>query len=117
MKPHWSIISLALVLCFAREGFGEPNRECKFLNEACDDPPQAQRRADQNLSDAEHLRRCLAEYVRINGPFVPEGQSTAIVKSRSDMTAMCKHAIKVKNYYWSYPNNPDPEANMRCCIN
>jgi hypothetical protein len=31
------------------------------------------------------------------------------------MTAMCRDAIKVKNYYWSYPENPDVAANLLCC--
>jgi hypothetical protein len=93
-------------------------RNCKFLNESCDNPaPKARTRADPRLTDDEHLRRCLADYVRRNGPFVPEGHSTAYVKSRSDMTAMCRHAIKFKNYSWSYPANSDVEANMRCCMN
>jgi hypothetical protein len=46
------------------------------------------------------LGECLGAYVRRKGPFVPEGQSTASVKSRSDMTSMCMFAIGQRNYYW-----------------
>jgi hypothetical protein len=53
-------------------------------------------------SAEQHLRNCLADYVRRKGNFVPEGQSTAYVKSRSDMTSMCLFAIAQKNYYWEY---------------
>jgi hypothetical protein len=48
------------------------------------------------------LQDCLAAYVRRKGTFVPEGQSTAYVKSRSDMTSMCQFAIAHGNYYWNY---------------
>ena len=47
------------------------------------------------------LQGCLADYVRRKGSFVPEGQSTAYVKSRSDMTSMCQFAIAHGNYYWN----------------
>jgi hypothetical protein len=55
-----------------------------------------------NMGRGQHLRNCLADYVRRKGHFVPEGQSTASVKSRSDMTAMCQFAIAHKDYYWEY---------------
>jgi hypothetical protein len=51
-------------------------------------------------SPAQLLRECLADYVRRSGKFVPEGESTAYVKSRSDMTSMCQFAIDNGNHYW-----------------
>lgn len=56
----------------------------------------------KQLTTSQHLRNCLADYVRRKGTFVPEGQSTAYVKSLSDMTEMCKFAIAHQNYYWEY---------------
>src|SRR5262249_13434682 len=38
--------------------------------------------ARKELTAAHHVQRCLADYVRRKGNFVPEGQSTAYVKSR-----------------------------------
>lgn len=46
------------------------------------------------------LQQCLAAYVRQRGPFVPEGSSDKVYKSRSDMTGMCNFAIAHGNYYW-----------------
>ncbi|MCL4767925.1 MAG: hypothetical protein KJZ80_17005 [Hyphomicrobiaceae bacterium] len=92
---------------------------CKFLNESCEDgeqnAPVGQKAPDR--SAAEHLERCLADYVRRNGPFVPEGRSTRTVKSKSDMTAMCNFSIERKNYYWDYPRILDEAANFKCCMN
>jgi hypothetical protein len=112
-----ALAMLALLVWCSTNGLAQTKTDCKFLNENCDGSASETRtRADPNLSDAEHLQRCLADYERRNGAFVPEGRSTAFAKSHSDMTAMCMQAIKVKNYFWSYPANPDVEANMRCCL-
>jgi hypothetical protein len=50
------------------------------------------------------------------GPFVPEGHSNKVVKSKSDMTAMCQFAIAQKNYYWDLPDNYDEVASFNCCV-
>jgi hypothetical protein len=90
---------------------------CKFLNEQCDkspspyQPPKAPARTFN-----QHLERCLSDYVRRQGPFRPEGQSTAQYKSRSDMTSMCTFAIQHKNYYWDIPDNFDETASFNCCV-
>lgn len=59
-------------------------------------------KTDKARASRNTLQACLADYVRRKGPFVPEGQSTAYVKSRSDMTSMCQFAISHRNYYWNY---------------
>lgn len=66
------------------------------------DQAESKKTKPKQLSAAQHLRNCLADYVRRKGNFVPEGQSTAYVKSLSDMTSMCQFAIAHRNYYWEY---------------
>jgi hypothetical protein len=113
-----SILSFAAISSIVLHGAAfAQQRGCKFLNEDCDRNPKPSAVPEKpNRSDSEHLARCLADYVQRNGPFVPEGQSTKQVKSRSDMTSMCKFAIERKNYYWDLPVNLDATANLNCCI-
>jgi uncharacterized caspase-like protein len=66
-----------------------------------DNAKEKEKKADKPRGN-NTLEACLADYVRRKGPFVPEGQSTAYVKSRSDMTSMCQFAIGQRNYYWNY---------------
>lgn len=92
------------------------SQECKFLNESCSNEELPRTRTDTKRSFSDHLQRCLADYVRRKGPFVPEGQSSKVVKSRSDMTAMCKFAIERSNFYWDSSRNSDEVANLKCCL-
>lgn len=116
---HPAFTALALIVILSARGWAEQDTNCKFLNESsCESSePNTRTRTEPVLSNEEHLRRCLADYVRREGPFVPEGRSTAKFKSRSEMTAMCNFAIKNHNYFWAQPSNPDVDANMRCCLN
>jgi hypothetical protein len=117
MKCAGAII-IAFLLCAPSSYAYAQNKNCKFLNESCNNPtPKPKPRTDPQLSDEEHLRRCLADWVRSKGGFAPEGQGTGAFPSRSEVMSGCRFAIKNHNYYWSYPANPDVEANMRCCLN
>jgi hypothetical protein len=99
------------------------DRDCKFLNEDCGDPVKQTKPSDTRpqLTDEQHLERCLSDYRQRQGGFAPEGHSTSCmngrtcVKSLSDATAMCKWAIERKNFYWDLARNLDQEANFRCC--
>src|SRR5437868_5138812 len=103
-----SVIFFVALLLFTPFTGQAQKGHCKFLNEECDKPIKQTRPSTirPQLSDVEHLQRCLTDYVRRNGQFVPEGHSTRQLKSRSDMTAMCQFAIARKNYYWDLPTNP-----------
>jgi hypothetical protein len=115
MKMLFFVVMAGLV--FAPAGAHSQEGGCKFLNTDCDkSPPKPHRFPMKQLSDEEYLQRCLADYVRRKGPFVPEGQSTKVVKSRSDMTSMCVGAIQRKNYYWEGPAEMDQVANYKCCV-
>jgi hypothetical protein len=118
MSVRFALVFVAAIFIIGDQAWPKPAKNCKFLNESCENPsPKPRTRSEPSLSDDEHLRRCLADYVRRKGAFVPEGQSTKSVKSRSDMTAMCKFAIQNHNYYWAQPTSPDYDTNMRCCVN
>jgi hypothetical protein len=107
---------LAALVLSASAAMGQ-QEGCRFLGDCSQTDSQiARKRTDAKRSFAEHLERCLADYVRRNGPFVPEGHSTKVVKSKSDMTAMCKFAIERSNFYWDYPRNTDDVANLKCCL-
>ena len=79
---------------------------CRFLLDNCGPqgnprPPSAPAPAPPVAGPDAFLQQCLNFYLRCHGgAFMPEGQSTAYVKSRSDMTAMCAMAIGQRNYYW-----------------
>jgi tetratricopeptide (TPR) repeat protein len=79
-------------------------------------PDNKRKQKMPNLSSAQHLQNCLADYVRRKGSFVPEGQSTAYVKSRSDMTSMCQFAIAQKSYYWEHPRPPERDPSTLICL-
>jgi hypothetical protein len=108
---------LAVVLLGSmRPGFAQ-QEGCRFLGDCPKEEKQIPRqRTDPKRTFAEHLERCLTDYVRRSGPFVPEGQSTRERKSKSDMTAMCTFAIERSNFYWDYPRNTDDVANLKCCM-
>src|SRR5208337_636069 len=100
--------SFVLFACSALSvGAHAQSTGCRFLLDNCE--PQKKGGAPTvprtDPSD-NYLEECLSFYLRCHGGhFVPEGQSTAHVKSRSDMTAMCAFAIGQRNYYWrSYGN-------------
>lgn len=117
-------VLLCLLLVHFASGASAQNAGCKFLNKKCDDPVKQTKPSDTRpqLTDAEHLERCLADYARKQGGFAAEGHSTSCmngrscVKSRSDAIAMCKWAIERKNYWWDLPRNPDDQANFKCCM-
>jgi hypothetical protein len=94
-KNRYCIFFLALAFSIVIADAPAQQRDCKFLNEACDDPvPQPGPSTTRpQKSDAEHLERCLADYVRRNGSFLPEGRSTASLKSRSDRC--CRKRLEI----------------------
>jgi uncharacterized caspase-like protein len=80
----------------------EPEKRINSAPKPADIAPKEKNTPSKPRSGGNTLQDCLADYVRRKGAFVPEGQSTAYVKSRSDMTSMCQFAIAHGNYYWNY---------------
>jgi hypothetical protein len=80
----------------------EPEKRINPAPSPADADPKEKNKPSKPRTGGNTLEDCLADYVRRKGAFVPEGQSTAYVKSRSDMTSMCQFAISHGNYYWHY---------------
>src|SRR6185503_20353987 len=90
-EPLWFLAVLFLLFFVSAPGHAQEKKECPFLNETCTAKESTFRAPwppPDTRTPAQHLERCLADYLRRHGQFMPEGRSTRQHKSKSDMTAM-----------------------------
>src|SRR5215472_18809987 len=106
MRRRSCLLGILLLAVLPATAQAQQKKECPFLNAICSTKESTFRAPwppPDTRTPAEHLERCLADYLRRHGQFMPEGRSTRLYKSKSDMTAMCNFAIGHKNYYWDIP--------------